>query len=241
MKMPRLLSLALALAPLTSLAWDIKSQSPKDMFLEFKGSPWMPSLDKGFTAPGPYQTTFGTAPMIMGEVELDYQVFQKFGTAAVGISVGYAEKFAKALVSGTTTGERSGESTGLRVVPLKAMAVYRFDLLWLRWDVPLVPYVKGGLVFMPWWVTKGPNIEVVDGLSAIGTKFGLVGTLGVSLTLDFLDRRLARDFDSSMGVNHSYLFAEFSSQNMTLFEFNKSTLPLDFSSNHWMFGLGFEF
>ena len=233
-----LLTLALVL-PSSALARDPKSQSPKEMFLEAKLAPWLPNIDSGFAAPGPYATTFGSSSMLLGEVELDYQVFQKFGTIAVGIGAGYAEKFAKALV--TATGARSGESTGLRVVPLKALLVYRFDLLWLRWDIPLVPYGKGALVFMPWWVTKGPAVEVVDGLSAAGTKVGLAGVLGLSLTLDFLDRRLAADFDSSMGVNHSYLFAEFTSQNLQLFDFAKSAVPLNFSSNHWMFGLGFEF
>jgi D-methionine transport system permease protein len=39
--------------------------------------------------------------------------------------------------------------------------------------------------------------------------FGLSFTAGLSFMLDFLDQRLARDFDSSVGVNHTYLFAEF--------------------------------
>jgi hypothetical protein len=244
MTMLRLLSLPLLTLAFTgsspALAREVKSQTPKDMFLEAKLSPWLPNLDVGFAAPGPYAKTFNGSSMLLGEVELDYQVFQKFGTIAVGISAGYAEKFAKALEK-KDTGTRSGESTGLRVVPLKALIVYRFDLLWLRWSVPLVPYVKGALVFMPWWVTKGPAVEVVDGLSAAGTKAGLAGVLGLSLTLDFLDRRLAADFDSSMGVNHSYLFAEFTTQNLQLFEFARSAKPLNFSSNHWMFGIGFEF
>lgn len=238
MTLHRFFPLLLVLAPLSSQAWDVKAQSPKDMFLEAKLSPWLPNLDGQFGASGPYTTTFGGTPMLLGEVEFDYQVFQKFGTIAVGASVGYAEKFAKALIKGTT--ERSGESTGIRVVPIKAMLIYRFDLAWLRWDVPLVPYVKGGAVFMPWWMTKGPDIEKVDNLSGLGYKLGLVGVVGLSLTLDFLDRRLARDFDSSMGVNHSYLFAEFTAQKLN-FETAKDSLPLDFSSTHWMFGLGFEF
>jgi hypothetical protein len=61
----------------------------------------------------------------------------------------------------------------------------------------------------------------------------------VSLELDFLDPRLARDFDSSIGVNHTYLFAEGTVQGMALF--NTKPRDLDFSSEHFMFGLGFEF
>jgi hypothetical protein len=233
MKLPRLLTLALALAPLSSFAWEVRSQSPKDMFLEFKLAPWSPALAPALI------TTYGSLPMLLGEVEFDYQVFQKFGTIAVGVSAGYAEKFAKAFVSGTE--QRSGESTGLRVVPIKVLAIYRFDLTWLRWDVPLVPYIKGGVVGMPWWITKGADVESYLGKAGAGTRFGLVGVVGLSLTLDFLDRRLARDFDSSVGVNHSYLFAEFALQDLSLFNAASNTAPIDFSTKHFTFGLGFEF
>jgi hypothetical protein len=64
---------------------------------------------------------------------------------------------------------------------------------------------------------------------------------GLSLSLDFLDKRLARDFDTSMGVNHTYLFAEFTYQNTSVLELASNTLPLNLDSLHWMFGLGLEF
>ena len=71
-----------------------------------------------------------------------------------------------------------------------------------------------------------------------GVKFGIAGVLGLALQLDFIDQRLARDFDSSVGVNHTYLFAEGTLQEMNLFGGSKA---LDLSSAHFMFGLGFEF
>jgi hypothetical protein len=173
--------------------------------------------------------------MLLGELEFDFQFFQKMGSLAVGISGGYAEKYGYAVDA--TTLEPTTQVTGLKIVPLKALLIYRFDWLSLKKDIPLVPYGKFGFVVMPWWVTNGNEIEVSDGLRGAGTTFGICGVLGLALTLDFLDRRLSRDFDTSLGVNHSYLFAEFTIQEMGLFE----STSIDLSSRHWMFGLGLEF
>jgi hypothetical protein len=220
-------------------------ESPRQMFFEAKLSPYTPLLDRPFLsqpeAQRPYYAVFGGGPMLMGEIELDYQFFQKFGSLAGGISVGYAEKFGKAidaasLEMGTPT--RVDQTTGLRIIPIKALLVYRWDYAKEKWNVPLVPYVKGAFVAMPYFLLNGTDVELYGVQRGEGVKFGLAGVLGLALQMDFLDPRLARDFDSSVGVNHTYLFAEATFQEMNLF--GKVT-ALDFSSQHFMFGLGFEF
>lgn len=239
MKKSFAVAVALALVPLAARADDPRGASPRNFLFELKVSPYLPMVDAGLTAPGPYQLVFGSGPMLLAEGELDFEVWQKFGTISVAVSGGYAEKYAKAFIAGTTTA--SAEGTGFHVTPLKALVTYRFDILWTRFDVPLTPYLKGGPVFMPWWITKGTEIDVVDGLRGAGYKLGLSGTIGLALVLDFLDRRLARDFDTGSGVNHTSLFAEFTAQDMNLFEFSKNTQNLNLSSNHWDFGIAFEF
>lgn len=217
-------------------AREIVGETSRSMFLEAKLSPYTPLIDRSFTSTtGPYQTIFGGGPMLLGELELDYQFFQTVGSLGVGISGGYAEKFGKAIDA--TTGQATTQATGLKLVPLKALLVYRFDWLSLKKDIPLVPYVKGAFVMMPWWVVNGSEVEVSDGLRGAGVSYGLAGVVGLSLTLDFLDPRLSRDLDTSVGVNHSYLFAEFTAQGMGIFAAD----AMDLSSLHWMFGLGFEF
>jgi hypothetical protein len=215
---------------------EIAGETSRSMLFEFKLSPYMPLIDRPFTATtGPYQTILGGGPMLMGEVEFDYQFFQKMGSLAVGFSGGYAEKYGRAVDAETLA--PTSQATGLKLVPLKALVVYRFDWLSLKQDVPLVPYAKGAFVVMPWWVLNGNEIEVSDGLRGAGVSYGVAGVFGLAFTLDFLDPRLARDLDTSLGVNHSYLFAEFTVQEMGLF----SPQSIDLSSRHWMFGLGFEF
>lgn len=242
-------SLTLACALLSSLAsaqvFEVSGskkrlESPRDMFFEAKLSPYTPLLDRPFMdlpeADRPYYAVFGGGPMLLGEIEIDYQFFQKFGSLAGAVSVGYSEKFGHSIDA--VSKERVDQSTGLRIVPIKAMLVYRWDWAKEKFKIPLVPYLKGAFVMMPWWVVNGGSVELSGISRGEGLKFGLAGVLGLSLELDFLDHRLARDFDSSVGVNHTYLFAEGTLQEMNLFGTAKA---IDLSSQHFMFGLGFEF
>ncbi len=214
-------------------------ESPRNFMLEVKAGPYTPLIDRSFTSmTGPYYTTFASAPMIMGELELDFEIWQKFGSVSVGLSGGYAEKFGRS--RDAETKQPTGSSTGLRVFPIKLLGIYRFDYFALRKNVPLVPYLKVGLVAIPFSVVNSGAIEVSKGSRGAGVRFGAVGVLGLSLLLDVLDQRLSRDFDNSMGVNHSYLFAEFALQEANNF-LPAGGFDLDLSSRHFMFGLGFEF
>ena len=217
----------------------LATESPRTTMLEFKLGNYLPQIDKekGLTGK-PYESTFGGGAMLMLEVEGEWQFFQGFGSAAVGFSVGYAEKFGKATqVNPDGTTAPGSDSTGLRVVPLRLLGIYRFDVAANEWGIPLVPYVKAGLVGIPYWVTKGEDLERVNGQPASGMRFGYQVTGGLALQLDFLDRRFARDFDSGLGINHSYLFAEFTLANVD----NFGSRGLVLSHRSWLFGLGLEY
>ncbi len=235
-------SLVLSMALLASTpisGVDKPVETPRSMMFEFKLGPMIPLVDRAFTNATPYKDTFGgpgkNVWMLLGEIEFERQLFQDFGSLSAGISAGYAEKYAHAVNSDGTI---SSDVTSLKIVPLKALAAYRWDWLSLNYNIPLVPYVKAGLVLMPWWISKSSGVEVADGLPGQGVNYGFFGTAGLSLLLDFLDPRLARDFDTGVGVNHTYLFAEYTLQEVNNFESKKA---LDLSSQHWMFGLSLEF
>lgn len=213
-----------------------KNESPRNMYLEFKLGPYFPLIDRDPTLTSkPYESTFGNGPMLLGEIEFDYQFFTKLGSIAAGFSIGYSEKYGHAL--DPTTGEVSSVSTSLQIVPMQLLAVYRFDYLAEKFSVPLVPYLKGGVVMIPWWASKGGEVEVSNGFYGAGVRWGLAAIFGLALQLDFLEPRLARDLDSSTGINHSYLFAEFHLAEVNDF----GQRVLDLSSRHWMFGLAIEF
>jgi hypothetical protein len=66
-------------------------------------------------------------------------------------------------------------------------------------------------------------------------SYGWQLAAGLMLRLDFLEPRAQRAWDLEMGVNHSYLFAEF----MSVRDWDRPQLRL--GSNTWVFGLAFEF
>ncbi|MCI0573932.1 MAG: MXAN_2562 family outer membrane beta-barrel protein [Myxococcaceae bacterium] len=211
------------------------TQSPRTSMLELKLGSYLPMIDSepGLTGT-PFASTFGAGGILLFELEYNWQFFQDFGSAALGFSAGYGEKFGDAKAVGT--GEVAG-STGMRVFPLRLLGVYRFDVLAMKFGVPLVPYGKLGLVGIPWSVVKGSSIETFDGQKGQGFRYGYQGVAGLALQLDFLAPRMARDFDSSLGVNHSYLFGEYTWANVD----NFGSPGLNFSGRYLMFGLGLEF
>jgi hypothetical protein len=217
-------------------------ESPRNVYFDLKLGGYFPRIDREPGLSGaPYETTFGAgATMLMFDVELQYYVYQGWGALGVGVSGGYAEKFAPARVVGS--GEPSAEKTGLRVYPIRAVLGYRFDYPALHWHVPLVPYAKASLITMPWQAVTGNRVDTaVDAAGATlrgaGVRWGFGFTAGIALMLDFLEPRLARDFDTSVGVNHSYLLAELVVERVN----NFGRGGLDLSSQRWMFGLALDF
>ncbi|MBN1205247.1 MAG: hypothetical protein JXB05_10015 [Myxococcaceae bacterium] len=210
-------------------------RSPRTGAVELKLGGYKPRIDTEEGLSGrPYADTFGNESMLLFEVELQRYFYQGMGSAGLGFSAGYAEKYADAV---TRTGEPALEKTALKVVPLKLNGLYKFDYAAFRWGVPLVPYGKLGLIYMPWWINKGSDTQLVDGREAKGGRWGYGLTLGASFLLDVLEPRLARDFDSDLGVNHSYFFAEWTYAEVN--NFGGSGLVL--SSRHWMFGLALDY
>jgi hypothetical protein len=214
---------------------DVTGETPRDGGVDIRIGRYRPALDREAGLTGtPFADIFGDQSLWLFEVEAQRFFYQGIGTAGVGFSAGYAEKYASALLEG---GERAAERTGLHVVPLRMRGLYRFDYPAFQWGFPLVPYIKPGLVYMPWWVTKGGEIEEVGGNQARGGRWGYEVVGGVSFLLDVLDPRLARDLDNSIGVNHSYFFVEYTY--MRVDNFGRPGLNL--SDSYWMFGLSLDY
>lgn len=225
---------------LSSSAWaqaqKVVQQSERTASVELKLGSYRPLIgsESGLKS-DPYAEVFGNGGMLLAALQLDRMVWQGFGTLSVGLSGGYGEKFGSARAA--ETGEPSSERTSLHVVPLKAQLTYRLDVPALRFGIPLVPYVRGGLIYTPWWSTRGEGLDNSAGARAQGGKWGYGGTLGLAFLLDVLDPRLARDFDSDTGVNHSYLFAEYLHEDVD--DFGRGGLTL--SARYWLFGLALEY
>ena len=221
-------------------------RTPQRFALELRFGPYSPEVDSEFDGKTPHRDFFGKKRRLMTQVELEYQFFRKFGSAAVGVSVGYFRENANAPeepVGGAMIDldKRSGDNSRFSLYPIALLGVYRADQLFRRFGVPVVPYAKLGLNYTIWSIYDA-NDKVVSPTGALagrgrgGTR-GWQAAVGVSLVMDFLDPGAARSLDSETGINHTHLFFE-------LAKFNGSGLGqknrLHVGDATWMAGLLFE-
>jgi hypothetical protein len=206
--------------------------SPRWWMLEIKFGPYKPAVDSepGLTGK-PYRDVFGCpagsscsarwpGTDVMSQVELDFHLWKGHGTLSVGGTIGYFTVDGNALQPEDPEQPydpennpyvRSADETVLHYLPLVLQAVYRWDYAARRYHVPVVPYVKAGVVYAFWWI-EGPDGDVTrfvaGGGKARGGTFGYQINVGLALELNFLEPSAAKRMDSEIGVNSTYLFCE---------------------------------
>lgn len=214
------------------------AESPRDMILEIKFGPFRPSIDSEFGGKAsPYKDTMGGGSVLMTQIEYEYELYNHIGVAAVGASVGYARDTGTARLS---DGKASNDPTAFNVIPLALSAVYRFDYLAHKYRIPFVPHLKAGFDYYIWWIKNsvGKVAKTKDGAVGQGGTFGGHVTFGLAFHMDFLSPEMAQTFDVDMGVNNTYLFAEYVMSWVNDFGSSRS---FDLSSRTFLFGIAFEF
>jgi hypothetical protein len=194
-------------------------RSEKSWAMEFRMGPYRPDIDGESSFANlpeeqrPHQLYFGSKQRLLTQAEVDYQFFDKFGSLAIGVTAGYFREKAKAFIESTADSPQrvqSGDATSLLLLPTSLSLVYRFDVMAIRWGIPLVPYAKAGLDWVYWSASNGNGKIGNDGNggNARGDATGYHTTVGLSLLLDVLDSGSAQEFDAETGVNHTYVFVE---------------------------------
>jgi hypothetical protein len=223
-------------------------RSPKRFALELRFGPYSPDVDAELSnGKTPHRTFFGGDRRLLTQLELDYQLFNRFGSAAIGVQVGYFREKANAFFEppkgGAVAEPRSGDETTFTLFPTALIGVYRADQLWQLWGIPLVPYGKAGLAYTFWSISDG-NGEVAQGSNVglagrgRGGTFGWQAAVGLSLVLDIIDPGGARELDSETGVNHTHFFAEIAKYAVAGLGQEKK---LNVGDTTWSLGLMFEF
>jgi hypothetical protein len=227
-------------------------RSPREWAIELRFGPYAPDVDSELSGGAtPYKTMFGGKRHLMSQLEFDWQFFQTFGSLGVGVVVGYYNQSAKAFVfdpnagqcvpdSATTSGcTLSGDTTSLRLIPVAALLVYRWDVAAEQWKIPLVPYGKLGLNYTFWEINNGNgNVPEYKGGHGSGGTAGWQAAAGMSLLLDILDPDASRGLDMETGVNHSYVFFEWNHVDASGLGMSKK---LHVGDSRWVLGLMFEF
>jgi hypothetical protein len=196
--------------------YDLRSAyrpSPQWFAVELKFGPYKPDVDSEFDrigGGGPYRDIFGRKLRLMSQLTFDVQFLKKHGTLGVGGTIGLFTAQGKALDE--LTGEPSADTTSLNVIPMILQLVYRWDYAAKQWNVPLVPYIRAGIVYSFYWITQGSGKLArfhSSGDKAHGGVWGYQINVGLAFLLDVLEPSAAKRLDSEMGVNHTYLFCEF--------------------------------
>jgi hypothetical protein len=234
------IAMAAFLSTTLASAQETKKASAQYFAFELRFSPYYPKIDSEPALAGktPFESTFGDSNRLMVALEFDWQAIRipHFGTLGPGISAGYTTMGSVAKIRGTTFD--SGQETNLSIYPLYAVAVLRVDAIANELRFPIVPYAKAGLGLGLWRAYGPKGTEYVKGTAGKGISSGTQLAIGAALQLDFLDRKSANELDSAIGINHSYLFAEYFLSNLDGFGSNKA---LRVGTNTWTLGLAFEF
>jgi hypothetical protein len=206
----RKLFLAAAFAAALPAAAQEPSQfaSPRWGSFEFSLGGYRPNIDSEFGGTGPFSAEFGGKRALMFRTDFTYTLFASYGSIDVGIGAGYTQKTGKGQL---LDGSASKDDTSLKVIPTRLTLTYRFDVLANRhrW-FPLTPYARISLDRYNWWVTNGlGNTAKAGDRSGRGATNGYSFSGGVAFLLDAIDPLLAREMDRDTGINHTYVFVDF--------------------------------
>lgn len=236
-------SLAVAILALSGAAFAQVQyeESPQNVAVELRVGPYyVNKIDSEFSGDGPYQSLFDGDPAWTFGLELDWQIWHGFGS--IGVFGNASWGFFSGKGWDVEENTLSADETTLSLVPVALGAVYRFDVLAKRWNVPIVLALKLGLSYTFWWVKNG--VEEVTDASLGGSSYpGYGGTWGLHwgaslhFLLDFFEPHTAKIFDNEIGVNNSYLFVEYVGYWSNDFG---SDASWDLSHNGVVFGLAFE-
>jgi hypothetical protein len=216
-----------------------RGESAQIGMLEARFGAYNPRVDRSVPNGTPYADTFGDSRRYIVGLEGDWQVLRipHLGTLGPGLGWGYTRSTGYARLT-SDKAKLSDEQTSLTIMPIYLVAVLRADVVARELHIPLVPYAKLGLGSALWWSSDGDETAYAGDVKGTGISFGPQYALGGMFLLDILDRQTARDADVSLGINNSYIFAEWYVSELDAFGSNKR---LNAGTNTWAVGLAIEF
>jgi hypothetical protein len=212
-----------------------QSESKQEAAFELRLGRYQPDVDKNLGST-PFQDVFGTSNRYIFGAEIDWQLLRipHFGTLAPGFGWGYTKFSAKARFADNNA---LSATTTLSIMPMYVVGVARADVIAKDFKIPLVPYAKLGLGYAMWWSDDGKRSATYQGTQGRGASYGLTYALGAMFLLDVLAPDDAVTADGLIGINNSYLFAEWFRPQLDGFGSNK---VLNVGSSSWLIGIALE-
>lgn len=215
-----------------------------------RAGPYTPAIDsmggmKNSAGQGPYEAMFG-GYTIMPTIDIDRFLWTGFGQLGVGLSAGYMGKTAHAYKDGSDPNDpmrprSSGDETSFRMVPLELSVTYRLSFIDDEYNIPVFPYIRGGLAYYVWWMTApdGSFSRAPDDPSnkARGASAGLAASVGIAIRAERIDADAARSMHES-GLEHAGFYGEVSTAWVDGFG---NSNKLSVGDNTFSAGINFEF
>ncbi len=219
-------------------------ESPQNFAFELRFAPFTPQVDSDPALHGatPFTQLFGSGPGLLVSAEIDWQAYRipHVGTIGPGVGAGYSKFSGNAPFQTEHNGTFvSGETTSLEIFPFYGAIVFRADAVWRELHVPLVPYAKVGLGYALWRASNTLGTSHDNGVAGLGYSIGSHVAVGLALNLNPFDEYAAKTFDDSLGVNNTYLFAEWTREDLDGLGLQSD--PLRVGGTSWTFGLTLEF
>jgi hypothetical protein len=218
-------------------------ESTQNFAMEIRFAAFTPEVDSDPKLTGtPFANTFGGGAGLLVSGEFDWQALRipHFGTLGPGVGIGYVKFSGLATFTEPHDGTLvSGETTSLEIFPIDAIAVLRADVIWRELGIPLVPYGKLGIGYALWRASNTLGTSHSQGVVGLGHSLGSHVALGLALNLNPFDSYAAKTFDDSLSVNNTYIFAEWTREDLDGLGIQPD--PLRVGGTSWTFGLAFEF
>jgi hypothetical protein len=219
-------------------------ESPQRFALEARFGAFWPAIDTDPALNGskPFAGIYGSSPQLLAGAEFGWEALRipHLGTFGPDLGIAYMKATAKALFSSPHNGQTtSGEDTSLEIIPFYGVAALRVDVLWRDYRIPLVPWVKAGIGYALWRASNTLGTSTYNSVLGEGHSLGTHLALGLGLNLNFLDPDTGREFDNSLGVNGTYLFTEWTREDLT--GLGTQSDPMRVGGTEWTFGLAMEF
>ncbi len=168
-------------------------------------------------------------PHLSAEVHYFPTRIDYLGLVGFGLGMGWSQWDTNRPGGGSVDTERNV----FEILVIEPMVVWRFDTLARVAGVPIVITPKFGWDFAHWLTSPGS----ADNPSPQGWSTGPRFAGKLSLELDFLEPRAARQLDEEWGINHSEIFVEF--HYSMAGQIVSGELPIH--GWGWAAGLGFTF
>lgn len=174
-----------------------------------------------------FKDIYGSDPVPAVMFEYEYPLTRAIGRVGIKFETGFIVRQGQGhFKSAARATETADERFTFVMVPLQASVMYRFQFADAQW---IVPFVEGGANY-------SGIAELRDDNKAprVGGSPALIAGGGVSLLLDWIDRRAIAQLDADYGINHVWATAQYR-------QIQGLKKDLDISSNLISVGVTFDY